>query len=436
MEVKVSVILPSFNVKDYIEEAVRSVMEQTLKEIEILCIDAGSDDGTWEILTEIAKTDERIILVCSDVKSYGYQVNMGIDMARGRYVAILETDDYADSQMYERLYQEAVFRDCDYVKSDYFLYRTEEDGRRTFLRRYFSQADGLYGRIIEPKKCPGIAVDDWYLWSGIYKKDFLKEYGIRLSETPGAAYQDVGFIFQTNIYAKKALYLKEAYYRYCDDREGASSNSGLGLQYAYQEFFRIYSMLQAEETDDEIWQAFYTRMAKSFIYCCEGMEEGRIKLDNEKKSVYYEWFQQQLRQAVSNGMANRTVFRPPVWEKLEDLLVSEAYYLNKCKMHKKKMRDIIGKPGEYRIIIFGCGHYGYEACRWLKEQMYHVVSFIDNNHSLWGTKVDDITVESPERIKAQPGAVKYMVANELHAAEMKAQLLAMGVVEADICIYV
>ena len=107
MEIKVSVILPSLNVKDYIEEAVRSVMEQTLKEIEILCIDAGSEDGTWEILSRLAETDDRIVLCHSDVKSYGYQVNMGIDMANGRYIAILETDDYADAPMYERLYEQS-----------------------------------------------------------------------------------------------------------------------------------------------------------------------------------------------------------------------------------------------------------------------------------------------------------------------------------------
>ena len=80
MEIKVSVIMPSLNVKDYIEEAVRSALCQTLREIEVICIDAGSDDGTWDILASLAKTDGRVVLRHSDVKSYGYQVNLGIDM--------------------------------------------------------------------------------------------------------------------------------------------------------------------------------------------------------------------------------------------------------------------------------------------------------------------------------------------------------------------
>ena len=261
MAVKVSIILPSLNVRNYIKEAVRSAMEQTLKEIEILCIDADSDDGTWEILSGLTAADERIHLCRSDVRSYGYQVNMGIDMAQGEYIAILETDDYADIHMYERLYSEAVLYDCDYVKSDYTLYNTQSDGKRIFLRRNVLQADNLYGKIIEPVKYSTVAVDDNYLWNGIYKKEFLIKSDIRLSETPGAAYQDIGFVYQTTVHAKKALYVKDSYYRYCTDRDGASANSGKGLLYAYQEYTRLYRGIQAEAASDGRLRAFYCRMA-------------------------------------------------------------------------------------------------------------------------------------------------------------------------------
>ena len=135
MGAKVSVIMPSLNVADYIEEAVQSVINQTLKDIEIICIDAGSNDGTWEILTRLAAADGRIILRHSDRKSYGFQVNLGIAMASGEYIAVVETDDYVDSKMYERLYQEAVAHDCDYVKSDYFAYWTQADRKRVFVRK-------------------------------------------------------------------------------------------------------------------------------------------------------------------------------------------------------------------------------------------------------------------------------------------------------------
>lgn len=436
MKAKVSVILPSLNVGNYIEEAVRSVMGQTLKEIEILCIDAGSDDGTWEILSELAKADERIVLCRSSVKSYGYQVNMGIDMAQGEYIAILETDDYADEHMYEQLYDEAVLHDCDYVKSDYTLYRTQSDGERIFLRRPVLQVNDLYGEIIEPVKYSAVAVGDWYLWNGIYSKEFLIKNNIRLAETPGAAYQDIGFVYQTNIYAKKALFLNESYYRYCTDRDGASANSGKGLQYAYQEYLCLYQQQQAKEPDDERLRELYCRMAKSFIYCCEGLEDGKLKIDEAAKSEYYAWFQQRLKDALQNNLVDREVFHPETWKKLEMLLVSEAYYIEMCKAHKQKLRDTVGRPGEYPVIIFGSGHYGYQACIWLEEQGYNIASFTDNNQALWGTKVNDIAVNSPEQVKARFDTAKYLIANEKHSAKMKEQLITMGVAEKDICIYV
>lgn len=436
MGIKVSVILPSLNVRDYIEEAVRSAMEQTLGEIEILCIDAGSEDGTWEILSGLAAADERIHLCRSDMKSYGYQVNMGIDMAQGEYIAVLETDDYADVHMYERLYSEAVLHDCDYVKGDYTLYHTQEDGKRVFLRRNILQTDALYGEVIEPIKHPAVAVDDNYLWNGIYKREFLKRNQIAFAETPGAAYQDIGFMYQINIFAERALYVKESCYFYCTDREGASANSGKGLQYAYQEYLRLYQWLQADEAGEERFRTLYCRMAKSFIYCWGDPEEEKTKISAEERSKYYFWFQQKLAGALRKNLVNRMAFHLQAWKKLETMLVSETYYIEKCRARKQKIRDTLGRPGAYPIVIFGCGHYGAEACGWLEEQAYHVELFADNNHVLWGTKVNGILVSSPERAREKFDMAKYLIANEKHSTEMKEQLLNMGVAEKDICIYV
>jgi len=96
----VSIIMPSLNVVSYIEECLQSAINQTLKDIEIICIDAGSTDGTREVITKYLLTDKRIRLIDSTVKSYGYQVNLGIHEARGEYIGILETDDYVDCEMY------------------------------------------------------------------------------------------------------------------------------------------------------------------------------------------------------------------------------------------------------------------------------------------------------------------------------------------------
>ena len=88
---KVSVIMPSLNVGRFIRECIASVSKQTLEDIEIICVDAGSTDGTLELLEYAAQLDHRIQVVRSDKKSYGYQMNLGLDAARGEYIGIVET---------------------------------------------------------------------------------------------------------------------------------------------------------------------------------------------------------------------------------------------------------------------------------------------------------------------------------------------------------
>lgn len=435
MEVKVSIIMPSLNVADYIEEAVQSVLNQTLQDIEIICIDAGSTDGTWEILTELAKRDGRIILRHSNRKSYGYQVNLGIAMASGTYVAVVETDDYVDSKMYETLYEKAILYDCDYVKSDYFAYWTQEDGKRFFVKKNTFFNNELYGTVMEPKLYWETATGDWYLWSGIYKKEFLINNDIRLLETPGAAFQDIGFLCQTNIKAKRAFYLKEHYYRYCMDRDGASSNSGKGLQYSYQEFSHLCNSVKYD-MDKESLQSLYCRMAKSFM-CCYGEIENRgLHIEDNEKVNYYQWFQAQLKMAKKQGIINCQVIRPEIWDKVEKLLVSEEYYMKKLQEREQRMKKIIGEAGEYAVIIFGCGYYGYNSYQWLKRHGYTIMAFMDNNQELWGTKIDDYLIESPQQVPKISAYVKYLIANEQHSEEIRQQLLDLGVKEKDICIYV
>ncbi|ELZ6270419.1 glycosyltransferase family 2 protein, partial [Campylobacter coli] len=90
---KVSVVVPSLNSIKYIHECIDSILNQTLKDIEIICVDAGSTDGTLEVLREYEKNDERLKVIVSDKKSYGYQINLGIKEAKGEYLGIVESDD-------------------------------------------------------------------------------------------------------------------------------------------------------------------------------------------------------------------------------------------------------------------------------------------------------------------------------------------------------
>ena len=168
---KVSIIMPSLNVEPYITECMESVIHQTLQDLEILCVDAGSTDGTWEILEEYAKCDSRIRLIRSPQKSYGYQMNLGIREAVGEYIGIVETDDFILPEMYQELYTYAKEKDAEFVKSDFDVFTTFPDGERLFLKYSLEKySSARYYTVFTSEdyfnsKC----TIDVFAWNGIYK---------------------------------------------------------------------------------------------------------------------------------------------------------------------------------------------------------------------------------------------------------------------------
>ena len=141
---EITVILPSYNVADYIGECLESVVTQTFQDMEILCIDAGSTDGTLEIIKDYMGSDARIRLYLSDKKSFGYQMNLGIRMTQSPYVAFVETDDYVLPDMLATLHGLARKHDTDIVKADFDNVVRLSDGQTWALREGFGAGETTY----------------------------------------------------------------------------------------------------------------------------------------------------------------------------------------------------------------------------------------------------------------------------------------------------
>ena len=105
---EISVIMPSLNVARYYEKCMDSVLSQTFEDFEVLSVDAGSTDGTLEMIERYQAKDSRVRLLRSPVKSYGAQMNLAMDAAEGKYIAIVETDDCAEPDMLECLHDAIV----------------------------------------------------------------------------------------------------------------------------------------------------------------------------------------------------------------------------------------------------------------------------------------------------------------------------------------
>lgn len=428
--IKVSVIMPSLNVRDYIELSVRSVMCQTLREIEIICIDAGSTDGTLEIIQELMSEDSRIKLINSPVKSYGYQINYALNEACGEYIAIVETDDYVNPDMYEDLYAIAKENlDADIVKGNYLAFWTQNNGEKVFLKRVNLKDSSLYYKKLIPLDLPQIATSDWYLWTGIYKKSMLIENKVKLSETKGAAFQDIGFLHRSSVASRSSIYVEKTYYNYCLDREDSSSNAKKGIEYSFYEYKRLLD----DNWNEKELTVLYSRMATYFEGCMNGIEEADLKNEDTKKKFY--WFRDKLKEAIELGIINENTTDAFVWSRVNMLPNTMEEVYEKKIMKTESIKDIFGPVENAEVIIFGCGNYGYWARKWIRENNYILKAYSDNDEKLWGTQIDDIPVISPKEIDKSNTKLKILIANANYYEEIRKQLVDYGVKENDIAIF-
>ena len=339
-EPKVSVIMPSLNVRPYIEECMDSVLHQTLTEIEVLCVDAGSDDGTLEILKQYEAEDPRVKVILSDRKSYGYQLNLGLKEARGKYLGIVETDDFAEPDMLEKLYLAAEAEDLDVCKAGFYFYWSDpakvdaasaerqgskavREGSGAENKGYDPEHDIPYpvasavtaSRVFCPAtdfQAPLEQVDFFNIkpsiWSCIYKRSFIEEHQIRLNETPGASFQDTAFNFKVFALAKRVRLLTDYVIHYRQDNEQSSVNNPGKMYCLCDEYAEIDRFLDARPELKGRLEGVKVRLKyDAYVWNCNRLDDS-LKLEFLKRAS--EEFQHELEM----GYADRSYFITYKWK--------------------------------------------------------------------------------------------------------------------------
>jgi len=219
---KVSILVPCYNVEKYLKQCLDSIVNQTLKNIEIICINDGSTDSTLSIIKQYAKKDKRFVIIDKENEGYGKSMNRGLDKATGQYIGIVESDDWADKRMFADLVKLAEKHNCDVVKSNYYKYTTENGEHN---EKNNSLPEWNCGHVINPLKSNAIFWSAPAIWSAIYNRKFLVKNKIRFLESPGASFQDTGFNFKVFGCAKRAWLTTDAYLHYRCDNENSSVKS-------------------------------------------------------------------------------------------------------------------------------------------------------------------------------------------------------------------
>lgn len=217
----VSIIVPTYNVENYLEECMDSILSQSLENIEIICVDDGSTDKSGVILERYAKMDSRVKVFHNTNGGYGKAMNFGLSKSTGEFIGIVEPDDYITDDMFEKLYIAAKENLVTFVKSNFKRFYGDKE-IRTFEEITFSENKDYYNRVISPKDDPTVLFGTMNIWTGIYSRVFIEENEIRFNETPGASFQDNGFWFQTMTLAENIYLLDDFFYMNRRDNPNSS----------------------------------------------------------------------------------------------------------------------------------------------------------------------------------------------------------------------
>ena len=170
---KVSVLIAFYNSEAYLKKCMDSVLNQTLKEIEIIAVNDGATDGTEALLSEYAKTDDRIIIVNQQNKGLAVSRKAALSHASGEYISFIDGDDCVDLDMYEVLYSNGIRNDLDIVQCNFYPEGDEDGWKEVENRRTYSEevmsGDDLLALYLNREVMPA-------LWQRIFRRSMLAEF--------------------------------------------------------------------------------------------------------------------------------------------------------------------------------------------------------------------------------------------------------------------
>lgn len=350
---KVSVIVPIYNAEQYLEECLESIRCQSLQDIEIICVDDGSTDSSLSIMQQYAQRDSRFRIIHKENSGYGSSMNLGIDAVRGKYIGIVESDDWIPKEMMQTLYECAEMNEVDFVKADFYRFVYQADGTIRKIYNHLAWDPQYYNRVLNPSDETETFKFIMNIWSGIYNTDFIRRNYIRFHETPGASFQDNGFWFQTFALAKRAYFLNRPLYMNRRDNPLSSVNNKEKVFASCLEYDFIRE-----------WVDKNLSGRKRYFYLCT---EGRIRnylftidrIGDVYKPDFYRRFREDYLKLRENDEVAETLL-PERWTyRIKRILDDPEDACRKELEFKNRYMRLIGEYSD--IIIYGAGKYARKA---------------------------------------------------------------------------
>ena len=299
-EIELSVIIPVYNVEQYLERCINSIRFQDYRVDEIICVDDGSTDGSLEVLQKIANIDDRVRILQKENGGLVSARKEGLNLARGRYVACVDADDWIEKNMYQEMMEVMLRTDSDIVTSgsirDYDGYCVEESEKipaGTYSGDNLVQI--LYSNMVSADVFfeSNLSI---HVINKIYKRELLKTYQMKVDDRIIIG-EDAACAYPCLLNAKKISVMGKNYYHYC-----MRNNSLMGVSDCneYEKMQLLFDYLYKEfqskqEIIPNIMKQFYNikyymlmlRYADKVLYYREGILFPFGKVSKSDKVVIY-----------------------------------------------------------------------------------------------------------------------------------------------------
>lgn len=310
-EIIVSVIMPVYNAAKYVGHTIQSVLDQSYSNFELILVDDGATDGSGAICDQYAEKDSRIRVVHQENGGICRARNVGLDSAKGKYIAFCDHDD-------------EMLRDC-LEKTVLFAEKEKVDVVR-FSRRHIDYNE--YGKAVDIAYIPEMSVveiENWssYLkviqsaaygpWAGLYRKDFLLKYSIRFNETVRFGYEDTIFVAQCCGNAKSIGLLPDTLYDWVTRTSVSTSrNRGIAIFENRKQAVFIWKSIE-----DEIGERLGRNSKQAEIRMVDYLqyimtEICRLDMPNKKKKKMYCLAKKQLLNGLSIHIGETSTFKAKV----------------------------------------------------------------------------------------------------------------------------
>lgn len=374
--VKVSLIIPVYNSEPYLKRCLDSVLAQTIKEIEIVCVDDGSTDGSSEILDEYSKSKKNIKVIRQENRGVVAARRLGVSVAQGKYIGYVDSDDWVEKDMFEKLYGYAVSQAADLVTSGYYL---EGD---YITSHYDTVAAGLYKgkrmKYLREHTIYYLSKKETGLRATLCSKLFLRELLLKVQEmVPDqvSISEDKLSVLAYVLECQSVLVLKEAYYHY---------------------------MIHSQSTVHTVNREYLTCVNEVYK-CFISMYRNQKFTDNMRQQA-----ELYITELLLKGINSLLGFQR------RNLLWFDPYWLDQI-------------PAGSKIILYGAGEAG-EKCRQqiLEKQCLQYMGCVDFRYDKF--RDSNLIVDSPEILKAvEYDYIVITIKNKVKAEQVKEKLRESGI---------